>query len=156
MVTRETKGSRVIFVPECTCNKKLNYVTWESSRFGDALDELNSYAEDHEELHNLSRSIVDFIADTGKMKKEDIIEHFPDIKEEMLSLAANMSVYPIVFPKRRRATPAEFEQLKQHAHTLTEEYRKAKYAEKAEEFFEEQGGIHPDFHDDEEENPLLE
>ena len=39
-----------------------------------------------------------------------------------------MSMYPIVFAKRRRETPAEFERLRHKAHTLTEEYRKAKCA----------------------------
>jgi hypothetical protein len=128
MVIRETKKSRVTFIPECTCNKKLNYVYKSTTRFSNDLDELNSWAQDHEELHTLSRSIVDFIANTGKMQKDDIIEGFPDHKEEMLSIAANLSVYPIVFPKRRQAPPAEFEQLKKHAHQLTDEYQRIKYA----------------------------
>ncbi len=128
MVRRETKGSTVIFVPECTCNKKLNHVVWKSSRFGDMLDELNSYAKDHEEVHMLSRKIVDFIAETGKMQKDDIVENFPDYNEKQLQMAASMSMYPLIFPKRRHAQPVEFERLRQQAHTLTEEYRKAKYA----------------------------
>ncbi len=137
MVIRKTKGSRVIFVPECTCNIKLNHVTWESNRFGNALDELNSYAKDHEELHIVSRKIVDFIAETGKMQKDDIIEAFPDYNEKQLQMAASMSMYPLVFPKRRQAPPAEFERLKHQAHALTEEYRKAKYAPVDEEIAEE-------------------
>jgi hypothetical protein len=137
MVRRETKGSRVIFVPECTCNIKLNHVTWESSRFGDMLDELNSYAEDHEEVHTLSRAIVDFIAETGKMQKNDIIENFPDYNDMQLQMAASMSMYPLIFPKKRHAPSAEFERLKQQAHALTEEYRKAKYAPVDEEIAEE-------------------
>ncbi len=128
MVIRETKGSMVLFIPECGCNKKRNFVIWKGSRFGTDLDEFNSYAEDHEELHTLSRTIVDFIAETGKTQKEDIVEAFPDYKEKQLQIAANMSMYPLIFPKRRHASPAEFQQIKIHAHTLTEEYRKAKYA----------------------------
>ena len=127
MVRRETKKSRVKFIPECTCNKKLNYVHKSASRFSDILDELNSWAEDHEELHTLSRAIVDFIAETGKMQKDDIIEAFPEYEDGMLSLAANLSMYPIIFPKKRRAPPAEFEQLKQRAHQLTDEFRRVKY-----------------------------
>lgn len=144
MVIRETKGSMVIFIPECTCNKKLNRVIWKGRRFKELffqegnefknnLDELKSYAEDHEELHTLSREIVDFIAKTGKMEKEDILANFPDFKEGQVQMAANLGMYPIIFPKRRRAPPAEFERLKQHARQLTQEYRRAKYAPDVEE-----------------------
>jgi len=129
MVIRETKGSMVLFIPECTCNKKLNYIKWKASRYDSkVLDDGLKWAEDHEELHELSRKIVDFIADTGKMQKEDIMDAFPDYKEEQLSIAANMSMYPIVFPKKRHAPLIEFEQLKQRAIQLTEEYRRIKYA----------------------------
>lgn len=128
MVIRETKGSMVFFIPECTCNKKLNHIKWKGNRHDDNLDELNSFAEDHEELHTLSRAIVNFIAETGKMQKEDIIANFTDYKEKQLAMAANLSMYPIVFPKRRHAPPAEFQRLKQHAHELTQEYRRVKYA----------------------------
>ncbi|KKN76635.1 hypothetical protein LCGC14_0368320 [marine sediment metagenome] len=134
MVIRDRNKSMITFVPECTCNKKLNYVKWKCSRFDDhKLIELNSYAEDHEELHTLSRKIVDFIAETGKMEKEDILANFPDFKEGQIQMAANLGMYPIIFPKRRRAPPAEFERLKQHARRLTEEYRRAKYASDVEE-----------------------
>lgn len=128
MVRRESKGSTVTFIPECMCNKKLNHVKWKANRSFPKLDELNSYAEDHEELHSLSRKIVDFIADTGKMQKDDIIEAFPDYNEDQLSIAANMSMYPIIFPKRRRASPTEFVRLRERALQLTEEYRRVKYA----------------------------
>lgn len=128
MVRRESKGNTVTFIPECTCNKKLNHVKWKASRSFPKLDELNSYAEDHEELHTLSRKIVDFIADTGKMQKDNIIEAFPDYNEDQLSIAANMSMYPIIFPKRRRASPTEFVRLRERALQLTEEYRRVKYA----------------------------
>lgn len=138
MVIRESKRSMVTFIPECTCNTKLNHVKWIASRsFPKQLDKLNSYAEDHEELHKLSRAIVDFIAETGKMQKDDIIEAFPDYKEKQLQMAANMSMYPIIFPKRRRASPVEFVRLKQQAHALTEEYRKAKYDDPVSETVEE-------------------
>jgi hypothetical protein len=131
MVRRENKKGVVYIIPECTCNKKLKRVFQKTSRFNNTIEsvtELELWAKDHEELHQLSRNIVDFIADTGKMTKEDIVENFPDYKEEQLAIAANLSMYPIVFPKKRRATPQMFEQLKQHAYNLTEEYRRAKYA----------------------------
>lgn len=132
MVRRESKRMMIMFIPECTCNIKLNHVKWTVSRsvpqLDEILNELKSCAEDHEELHTLSRKIVDFIADTGKMQKDDIIEAFPDYNEEQLSIAANMSMYPIIFPKKRHAPFTEFVRLKRQAHTLTEEYRRAKYA----------------------------
>ena len=128
MVIRESKKSRVKFIPECTCNKKLAFVHKSTSRFNENLDELNSWAEDHEELHILSRAIVDFITKTGKMQKEDLVKNFPEYNEEMLSMAANMSMYPIIFPKRRHAPPTEFVQLTQRAHQLTDEFRRLKYA----------------------------
>ena len=127
MVRRERKKSTVIFVPECTCNKKVNRVTWRDSKILPNPD-AQSYAEDHEELHTISRLIVDFIAETGKMQKEDILENFPDYKEGQLSMAANMSMYPIIFPKRRAGTAQQIHQLKQHAFQLTQQYRWAKYA----------------------------
>ena len=129
MVIREAVKSKVTFIPECTCNKKLKHVKWSTSRFDirSGLDESYSYAEDHEELHKISRAIVDYIADSGKMGKEDIIKEFPQYNEGMLSMAANLSMYPIVFPKRRHAPPQEFETLKQHALRITEEFRKVKY-----------------------------
>ncbi len=132
MVIRESKKSAVYFIPECTCNKKLKRVVWKTSRL--QFDpEMKQWAEDHEELHTLSRKIVDFIAETGKMEKEDILANFPDFKDRQLQMAANLGMYPIIFPKRRQAPPAEFERLKQHARQLTEEYRRAKYAPDVEE-----------------------
>ena len=128
MVTQERKKSRVKFIPECTCNKKLALVHKSASRSDDNLDKLNSWAEDHEELHTLSHAIVDFIAKTGKMQKEDIIRNFPEYNEGMLSMAANLSMYPIIFPKRRHAPLTEFVQLTKRAHQLTDEFRRLKYA----------------------------
>ena len=136
MVIRESKKSVVYFIPECTCNKKLKRVFQKTSRFNNiikSVTELEQWAEDHEELHTLSRKIVDFIAETGKMEKEDILAAFPDYKEGQIQIAANLGMYPIIFPKRRRAQPAEFQRLKQHAYTLTEEYRRVKYAPDVEE-----------------------
>lgn len=127
MVRRERKRSTVIFVPECTCNKKVNRVVWRDSIARPNLD-AKSCAEDHEELHTISKAIVDFIVDTGKMQKEDIIEAFPNYNEEQLSMAANMSMYPIVFPKKRRGTWQQIELIKEHAYRITDEYRRAKYA----------------------------
>ena len=136
MVIRENKKSMVYIIPECTCNKKIKRVFKKTSRFNNTIEsvtELEMWVADHEELHQLSREIVDFIAETGKMQKEDILTAFPDYKDEQLAIAANLSMYPIVFPKKRHAPLAEFERLKQHAYTLTEEYRKAKYAPDIEE-----------------------
>ncbi len=126
MVKEEHKKSIIYYVPECTCNKKNKRVFWKTIRSNVDLEMLQG-AEDNEELHKLSYDIVNFIADTGKMTKEDIIENFPEYKEDQLSIAANMSMYPIIFPKRRRASPSEFENLKKHAIELTSQYRKSKY-----------------------------
>lgn len=128
MVIRETKKSIVRFIPECTCNKRIKRVYWKTSRFNDDLNEKNEWATDHEELHKLSRAIVDFIAETGKLETQAIVDHFSEHKERQLQIAANLGMYPIIFPKKRRAPPAEFVRLKQHAYNLTEDYRRAKYA----------------------------
>lgn len=127
MVRRERNRNVVSWIPECSCNTRLNHILWKHSKSRPNID-AESFAKDHEELHHISRSIVDFIANTGKMQKEDIIEAFPDYNEGMLSMAANMSMYPIVFPKRRHAPPQEFNRLKKQAYQLTDEFRRLKYA----------------------------
>ena len=128
MVIRETKRSNVIFIPECTCNKKLNHVIWRGNRHDENLDELKSHAEDHEEMHDLARGIVNYIARTGKMGKEDVLLAMPKYSEGVLSIAANLAMYPVVFPKRRHVPFQEFVKLKQHMYQMTEEFRRQKYA----------------------------
>lgn len=133
MVRRERNKRHITFIPECVCNKKVVRIKYQDrvkpeEREIHSHPEAQSKAEDHEELHMLSKTIVNFIADTGKMQKEDIIEAFPDYNEGQLSMAANMSMYPIVFPKKRRGTWQQIEQIKEHAYRITDEYRKAKYA----------------------------
>jgi hypothetical protein len=127
MVIRESKKSIVYFIPECTCNKRIKRVTRRASRFDNvACDKEMQWSKDHEELHELSKAIVNFIADTGKMSKQDIMEGMPEYNEQQLSIAANMSMNPIIFPKRRHAPPSRFVQLKEQARLYTEEYIKAK------------------------------
>ena len=127
MVKRERKKSTVLYVPECDCNRKLNYIQWRDSKVLPNPD-AKSYAEDHEQLHEVSEDILNHITATGESKKEDILSAFPQYKEDMIAMAANLSMYPIVFPKRRQAPPEEFVRIKQHAYNLTEQFRRAKYA----------------------------
>jgi len=126
MVRKERNMKYDTYIPECTCNKRILRIKWKE-HYMLAGEQAKSTAEDHEELHVISKAIVEFIADTGKMTKEDIIEGFPDYNEGQLSIAANMSMYPIIFGKRRHMSPQQIEQLKKHVYQLTEQYREAKY-----------------------------
>lgn len=129
MVKLESKKSMITFVPECTCNKKNKNVVWKINRKESNLDEIMQIAHDHEELHKLSHDIINFISDTGKTMAEDILSHFAEYNEEQISIAANMCMNPIIFPKRRHVPYKEFIELRNKALILTNEYRRAKYAD---------------------------
>lgn len=130
-----------IYIPECSCNKKHNWVKWKHSELVPE-ENAEKYAQVHEEIHELAHKIIKFMDKTGKMDRESVIEEFGDeYRVPLIVIAATLILSPIKFPRRRRAHPAVYNEIRNEAKKITYRYLEMKE-------FDEEEDCYCDTHDD--------